>query len=153
MLAVIRLVAMLPGANAPNVSWVILLSGPVGVMSVSPVARPATTTSRKVMSTAITPIQYWLWRQWCPTHTVMTPSATNQPSIHSPGSHCPGRRGHWIHESHGLPVTFTQPNPLCPHSVTLIHAAFESRNQVMVAPSSTPSPSDFACLAAVPPPS
>ena len=77
----------------------------------------------------------------------------HQPSIHSPGSHCPGRHGHWIHESHGLPVTFAQPNPLCPHSVTLIHAAFESRNQVMIAPSSTPSPSDFACLAAVPPPS
>ena len=44
MLAVIRLVVMLPGDTAPKLSWVILLSGPVGVMSVSPVARPATTT-------------------------------------------------------------------------------------------------------------
>ena len=68
MFAVIRLVVTLPGASAPKVSWVILLSGPIGVMSVSPVARPATTTRKNVISTAITPIHQWMWKMCVAEH-------------------------------------------------------------------------------------
>ena len=65
---------MFPGANAPKVSCVTLLSGPVGVMSVSPVAREATTTSRKVMRTARTPIHQWMWKKWWPIQIDAAPS-------------------------------------------------------------------------------
>ncbi len=63
MFAVIRLTVTSPGLMAPKVSWVILLSGPTGVMSVSPVARAATTTSRKEASTAISPIHHVMWNR------------------------------------------------------------------------------------------
>ena len=52
MLALIRLTSMLPGLIAPNVSCVTLPMAPMGVVSVSPVTRQATTASRKERSTA-----------------------------------------------------------------------------------------------------
>ena len=75
MFAVIRLVGTFPGAMTPNVSCVILLSGPTGVMSVSPVARAATTTSRNVASTAISPIHQWMWKNQLPSTIAAVPSS------------------------------------------------------------------------------
>ncbi len=74
MFAVIRLTLTSPGASAPKVSCVILLIGPTGVMSVSPAARVATTTSRNVVSTATAPIQYWMPNSAWPRATTATPS-------------------------------------------------------------------------------
>ena len=50
-----RLADTLPGTSAPKSSWVILPMAPMGVTSVSPVARAATMESRKAMATESTP--------------------------------------------------------------------------------------------------
>lgn len=47
----IRLVVMLPGATTPKTNCVILPSAPVGVVSVSPVARHATMAMKKLITT------------------------------------------------------------------------------------------------------
>ena len=86
MLAVIRFTGMSPGLSAPNVSCVILLKGPTGVMSVSPVARAATSTSRNVASTAITPIHQVMWNSMWPRITTTSPSTAKPPRNHVPGT-------------------------------------------------------------------
>ena len=47
---------MFPAARPPYMNWVIFPSAPMGVMLVSPVARPATIESRTDMITASRPI-------------------------------------------------------------------------------------------------
>ncbi len=77
---------MFPGLIAPKVSWVILLSGPTGVMSVSPVARAETTTRKKVAISAITPIHHLMWNSECPSSTAAVPSTMKPPMNHDPGT-------------------------------------------------------------------
>jgi len=54
MFALIRFTFMLPGLSAPNVSCATLPMAPVGVVSVSPVTRQATSARKNDMATAIT---------------------------------------------------------------------------------------------------
>ena len=65
MLAAMMLVFMLPGANTPKVSWVILPIGPTGVVSVSPVTRQATSAMGKLMTTASVLCQYGMPKVAC----------------------------------------------------------------------------------------
>ena len=77
---------MLPGAMAPKVSCVILLNGPVGVTSVSPTVRAATTTSRNVASTASSPIHQWMWKIRLPSTIAPRPKNTKPATNHEPGT-------------------------------------------------------------------
>src|SRR5581483_9529241 len=65
MLALIRLTFMFPGLIAPNVSWVTLPIAPMGVVSVSPVTRQATSASPKERTTARTLCQYGMPKEAC----------------------------------------------------------------------------------------
>ncbi len=91
--AVIRFVVMLEGASQPYNSCVILPIAPIGVTSVSPVARAATIDSRNVTSTAMIPIHQVISNKKWPSSTQARPvrkvPATNQDvgtSISSIGS-------------------------------------------------------------------
>src|SRR5437773_747277 len=85
----------------------------------------------------------------------------HQPGSQSPGSHVLGRCGYWIHDTGAAihlgqvvgGLSRVQPKPLSPHGDIFIQVAFASRNQVMIEPASTASPSDCAWRAAAAPPS
>ncbi len=65
MLAAIKFTFTLPGLMAPKVSCVTLPIAPMGVVSVSPVTRHATTASAKESSTASTLCQYGMANDSC----------------------------------------------------------------------------------------
>jgi hypothetical protein len=54
MLAAIRFTFKFPGERAPKVSWVIFPMAPIGVVSVSPVTRQATSARKNDIPTAMT---------------------------------------------------------------------------------------------------
>src|ERR1035437_9775689 len=65
MFALIRFTFMLPGLSAPNVSGVTLPIAPMGVVSVSPVTRHATSASAKDITTASALCQYGIPNDAC----------------------------------------------------------------------------------------
>ena len=69
---------MLPGLSAPKVSWVTLPMAPVGVVSVSPVTRQATSARKNDRRTASTLCQTGMSKLDLASHTMAT-SATNCP--------------------------------------------------------------------------
>ena len=67
---------MLEGATTPYISCVILPIAPIGVMSVSPVARAATIDRKKVTSTARMPIHQVMSNSQWPRITQAVPAAS-----------------------------------------------------------------------------
>src|ERR1700758_2916101 len=72
MLALIKLTLMLPGLSAPKMSWVTLPIAPIGVVSVSPVTRQATSASQKDSATAIAVSQTGMSKLACPSQASAT---------------------------------------------------------------------------------
>src|SRR5262245_18934700 len=72
MLALIKLTLTLPGLSAPKVSCVTLPMAPIGVVSVSPVTRQATSASKKDNATAIAVSQTGMPKLACPSQASAT---------------------------------------------------------------------------------
>jgi len=72
MLALIKLTLTLPGLSAPKMSWVTLPIAPMGVVSVSPVTRQATSASQKDSATAIAVSQTGMPKLACPSQARAT---------------------------------------------------------------------------------
>src|ERR1700747_2533480 len=72
MLALIKLTLMLPGLSAPKMIWVTLPIAPIGVVSVSPVTRQATSASQKDNTTAIAVSQTGMPKLACPSQARAT---------------------------------------------------------------------------------
>jgi hypothetical protein len=78
--AVMRFVWMLPAARPPYMNWVIFPSAPMGVMLVSPVARPATMLNRADMITARRPIHQAMSNS-AQARTTVTTVVTSRPRV------------------------------------------------------------------------
>src|SRR2546429_1767004 len=72
MLALIKLTLTLPGLSTPKVSCVTLPRAPIGVVSVSPVTRQATSASKKDSATAIALCQIGMPKLACPSQASAT---------------------------------------------------------------------------------